>query len=101
MSDTLGSLVDKLNTIDMKLWYRQDFVYKIRKMSWEEFKNKCLDENFLHEFYESLQHATDLNLQRNALIQEIDETLVLTIEKALRGESLDDGKTIQRSHKTY
>jgi hypothetical protein len=86
----------------MKLWNRQDFVYKIRKMSWEDFRTTCLyTEGFLKEFYDSLQNATDLNLQRNQLIQEIDETLVNMINKAMEGKELDDGQSIQRHHKTY
>ncbi|KKL69705.1 hypothetical protein LCGC14_2112220, partial [marine sediment metagenome] len=37
MSDTLGSLIDKLVTVDMKMWYAQESLYKIRKMTYEEF----------------------------------------------------------------
>ena len=101
MSDTLGSLVDKLTTTGLKLWNRQDFVYKIRKMSWEEFKDKCDDVVFLKEFYDSLQNATDLNVQRYQLMQEFDEKIVKLINDAIEGKELDNGKNIQRHHKTY
>lgn len=102
MSDTLGSLIDKLTTTGLKLWHKQDFVYKIRKMSWEEFNTKCHEDNsFLKEFYDSLQTATDLNVQRSELIKEFDETIVSMINNAINGEELDDGKFIQRQHKTY
>ena len=30
MADTLGSLVDKLCTVDLKMWNNQEFLYKIR-----------------------------------------------------------------------
>jgi len=43
----------------------------------------------------------DLNLQRNKLIDEVDEKLVSLIKQAMSGEDLDDGKNIQRKHKTY
>ena len=100
--DTLGSLVDKLGTVVMKLWNTQAFVYEIRKMSWEDFQEKCLkDEEYLHKFYDSLHQATDLNLQRNALIDEIDTTLADMIQTSLEGKELDNGKYIQRKNKLY
>jgi hypothetical protein len=43
MSDTLGGLVDKLITIDMKMWTNQEFLYEIRRISFEEFKNKFIE----------------------------------------------------------
>jgi hypothetical protein len=102
MSDTLGNIIDKLTTTGLKMWNRQDFVYKIRKMSWEEFYTRCWQEdNFLKEFYDSLQNATDLNVQRNQLMQEFDETIVRMISDAVAGKELDDGKNIQRHHKQY
>ena len=32
MADTVGGLIDKLITIDMKMWTNQEFLYKIRKI---------------------------------------------------------------------
>jgi hypothetical protein len=102
MTDTIGSLVDKLGTVDMKLWNQQSFVYEIRKMSWEDFQKRCVeDEKYLHKFYDSLQKATDLNLQRNALIDEIDTTIAEMIQSGLEGKELDNGKYIQRKNKLY
>lgn len=102
MSDTLGGLIDKLITVDMKLWNSQDIVYQIRKMDWDTFRERCdHDEVFLHQFYNELHKATDLNLQRNNLISEIDLKLKEMIEVALEGNDLDNGKFIQRPNKLY
>ena len=40
MADTLGSLVDKLTTIDLKMWNNQEMLYEIRRMTFEEYKIK-------------------------------------------------------------
>ena len=40
MADTLGGLIDKLITIDMKLWNNQEFLYEVRRMSFEDFEKK-------------------------------------------------------------
>lgn len=72
--ETIGSLIDKLVTVDMKMFYNQEFIYEIRKMSQEEFMNKYYGkEQNLLDLYESLQKACDLNVQRNDLIYEIDK----------------------------
>ena len=43
MSDTFGSLIDKLFTVDMKMWNNQEFLYEIRKMSFDEYKQKYFE----------------------------------------------------------
>ena len=103
MSDTLGGLVDKLITIDMKMWNNQEMLYEIRRMTLDEFKAKYYanpDEGaaLLHE---CLKKCCDLNVQRNVLIDEIDEKVIEMIEVSQSGETLDAGKFIQRKHKTY
>jgi hypothetical protein len=46
MADTLGNIIDKLFTVDMKMWDNQEVLYEIRKMSFDEFKLKYFhDEN--------------------------------------------------------
>ena len=40
MSDTLGNLIDKLITIDMKMWNNQEFLYEVRRMEFDQFQNK-------------------------------------------------------------
>ena len=84
MADTVGRLIDKLFTIDMKLWNSQEFLYTLRKMSFDEFKEKYLmTEDGANILWESLKKTCDLNVQRN-----------------MSGEDLDNGKFIQRKHKT-
>ena len=40
MADTLGGLVDKLITVDMKMWNNQEILYEIRRMTFDEYKEK-------------------------------------------------------------
>jgi len=102
MADTLGSLIDKLQTVDLKMWNNQELLYKIRKMSFEEYKKEFFDdEKGAEELWRQLKNATDLNVQRNVLIDEIDEKIVDMINSKINGEDLDNGKNIQRKHKTY
>jgi hypothetical protein len=102
MADTLGSLIDKLTTVDLKMWNNQEILYEIRRMSFEEYKAKYFDtEDGAQKLWESLKKACDLNLQRNQLIDEVDEKLIEIIKSSLSGEDLDSGKYIQRKHKTY
>jgi len=93
--DTVGGLIDKLFTIDQKMWYAQEDLYKIRKMSEEEFIGTYLDPDMLRELYATFKKGIDLNLQRNVLIDEIDELLL-----KMTGAP-DDGRFLQRKNKTY
>ena len=102
MADTLGSLVDKLTTIDLKMWNNQEMLYEIRRMTFEEYKAKYFDtEEGAQKLWECLKKACDLNIQRNQLIDEVDEKVVEIIKDAVSGSDLDSGKFIQRKHKTY
>jgi hypothetical protein len=102
MADTFGGLVDKLITADLKMWNNQEIFYEIRRMSFDQFKEKYFnDEEGSKKLWEILKKLADLNIQRNVLIDELDEKLVSLIKQALAGEDLDDGKNIQRKHKTY
>lgn len=102
MSDTLGGLIDKLFTIDTKMWVNQDLIYEIRRMTFEEYKAKYFtNEDGAQELWDCLKKACDLNVQRNQLIDEIDQKVVEIVKAAQSGEELDDGKFIQRKHKTY
>ena len=101
MADTLGGLVDKLNTIDFKLWNSQEILYEIRRMSFEEYKEKYFDsENGAKLIWEILKKTCDLNVQRNALIDEIDEKIVQMINLKFDGGNLDNGEFIQKKYKT-
>lgn len=102
MSDTLGGLIDKLITADMKMWNNQDVLYEIRRMSFNEFKQKYWSqESGAEKLWEILKKACDLNIQRNQIIDEIDEKIVEMILASNNGEELDAGKFIQRKHKNY
>ncbi len=93
--DTVGGLLDKLITVDMKMWYAQEDFYKIRNMTFEEFLENYSGEVGMKILWEQFQKGIDLNLQRNVLIDEIDELLL-----EMTGAS-DDGRFVQRKHKTY
>jgi len=102
MADTLGSLIDKLITADLKMWNGQEVLYEIRRMTFDEFKEKYwTDEDGAEKLWEILKRACDLNVQRNQLIDEIDQKIVEIASDAAAGEDLDAGKHIQRKHKTY
>jgi len=102
MADTFGSLVDKLTTVDLKMWTNQEIFYKIRKMTFEEFKEKYFkDDKNVKELWQTFQKVIDLNLQRNVLINELDQKIIEMMKAAANGEDLDNGKFIQRAHKTY
>lgn len=102
MADTLGGVIDKLITIDMKMWNNQEVLYEIRRMNFEEYKEKYFSsEEGAQKLWECLKKACDLNVQRNQLMDEVDEKIVSLVKEALSGVDLDDGKNIQRKHKTY
>lgn len=102
MADTLGTLVDKLTTVDLKMWNNQELLYEIRRMDFDEYKKKYFNtEDGANLLWETLKKACDLNVQRNQLINEIDEKIIDIINAKLSGEDLDNGKFLQRSHKTY
>lgn len=100
--DSLGNVIDKLVTVDMKMWDNQEILYEIRKMSFEDFRQKYFDDiKGAEKLWEILKKATDLNVQRNQLINEVDEKIIQMFEAFKNGEDLDNGRFIQRSHKTY
>lgn len=102
MADTLGSLIDKLTTVDLKMWNNQEFLYEIRRMTFDEYKAKYFEsEDGAEKLWSYLKKACDLNVQRNQLIDEVDEKIVEIIRDAVSGKDLDSGKFIQRKHKTY
>ena len=63
--DSLGNVIDKLVTVDMKMWDNQEVLYEIRKMSFEEYKEKYFnDESGAEKLWSILKKATDLNVQK-------------------------------------
>jgi hypothetical protein len=102
MSDTVGSLVDKLATVNEKLFATQDKLFFIRKMSFDEFKQTYgTNDEDLKVVYDYFKRAADLNVQRQALILELDKKLIEVISAAVKGENLDNGSFVQDQHKTY
>lgn len=102
MADTLGSLVDKLCTVGQKMFSNQDLLYDIRRMTFEEYKVKFFEtEDGARRLWETLKKACDLNVQRNALINEVDEKVLEIAKAAAAGKDLDNGSFLQRAHKTY
>ena len=100
--DSLGNIIDKLVTVDMKMWNNQELLYEIRKMSFDDYKKKYFDDvDGAKLLWETLKKATDLNVQRNQLINEVDEKLIEMLNALKNGEDLDNGRFLQRSHKTY
>jgi hypothetical protein len=100
--DSLGNIIDKLVTVDMKMWTNQELLYEIRRMSFDEYKKKYFEnEDGAKLLWKTLKKATDLNVQRNQLINEVDEKIIEMFNTFKNGEELDNGRFIQRSHKTY
>jgi len=93
--DTIGSLIDKLITVDMKMWYAQEEFYRIRKMTYVEFLHsyELNDTVGAAKLYEAFRKGIDLNLQRNHLVDLIDLAL---------SQMIEEGKgNVQLKHKTY
>lgn len=100
--DTIGSLFDKLATINLKMWNNQEILYEIRRMNFEKFKAKYFDtKDGAKKLWKCLKKACDLNIQRNQLIDEVDQQIVSLCKRVANGEDPDDGTFIQRKHKTY
>jgi hypothetical protein len=71
--DTFGNLIDKLTTINSKLWHNQEELYKIRKMTPEEFVS--VHGKDLKGLHCIVARCCDLNVQRAKLMDEIDKFL--------------------------
>lgn len=102
MADTLGSLIDKLFTVDMKMWNNQEMLYDIRRMTFEQFKDQYFSNpEGAEKLWEGLKKACDLNVQRNQLIDEIDEKVVEIVQTSKMNDTNEMDKFVQRKHKTY
>jgi len=101
MADTIGSLIDKLATVNQKMFLVQEDLYIIRKMSLDEFKATFGTEEGMKKLYETFKKATDLNVQRQAMILEVDKKIAEVVAAAIKGDDLNNGTFIQDQHKTY
>lgn len=90
--DTLGSLVDKLCTVSMKMWHNQEHLYAIRRMTKDEFC--ALYGDRLEHLHDIVRRCCDLNVQRASLMDEIDKFL----RDAVQGSKTD---LVREQHKTY
>jgi len=97
MADTLGSLIDKLITVDMKMWNNQELLYEIRRMSFDEYKDNYFStEDGARKLWSVLKKVCDLNIQRNDLIDEVDEKIL----SIFKGNELEVN-IVQKKYKTY
>ena len=94
MADTIGSLCDKLSIVTTRMWHAQDTLYEIRRMSKEQFIQRYGERP--DEVYDILKRATDMNIQRNQLMDEID----LFMKDAVTGKIPLDQLTALK-HKMY
>ncbi len=99
-NETLGSIIDRLFTVDTKMWNAQDLIYEIRRMTFEEYKEKYFtSEDGAKALWDCLKKACDLNLQRNELIDAVDQKIVEIVKASQNGEDLDI--FVQKKNKTY
>jgi len=91
--DTFGALVDKLVTVNLKMWHNQEVLYEIRRMTKAEFVERWSDD--MLELHEVVKRCCDLNVQRAKLMDEID----VFLEQAVAGEK--EGDLVRKQHKTY
>ena len=102
MADTIGSLVDKLATVNQKMFMAQEDIYEVRKMDFEQFKTTFgSNDEQLEKLYNYFKKSMDLNVQRQAMILELDKKIAEVIAAAVKGEDLNNGTFIQNQHKTY
>ncbi len=90
--DTLGSLVDKLITVDLKMWHNQEQLYAIRRMTSEDFERRYGPS--MSELHQIVKRCCDLNVQRSRLVDAIDAKLAAVVAG-------DDAIVTAQSHKTY
>jgi len=90
--DTIGSLIDKLTTVNLKMWHNQEVLYEIRRMSAQEFKDRY--EDGLNDLHATIKRCCDLNVQRSKLVDAIDKLAA----EISRGEREAE---VFEQHKTY
>lgn len=102
--ETPGTLIDKLITVDLKMWHNQEALYEIRRNDYAWFCQRfCLDPASVDkgtslELYNILKKACDLNVQRNSLMFEVDQLFTNLLNTAANGKHQSIGSD---PHKTY
>lgn len=72
--DNIGDLTYKLNCVCIQMWHNQEFLYAVRKMTREEFKERY--GNDLDNLHRMVKRCCDLNYQRSLLMDAIDKKAV-------------------------
>lgn len=90
--DTLGSLIDKLTIVNLKMWHNQEALYAVRRMTPDEFVQRYA--NDLPDLHATVARCCDLNVQRSRLMDAIDKLHADTV--AGRSEAVT-----MPQHKTY
>jgi len=98
---TLGSLIDQLSVVNLKMWNAQEALYEVRKMTYEEFEKEFFNKENFKKLYEYFKKACDLNVQRNDLIDEVDELFAEIIMKVIDKQAIEVDKLTRKKHKTY
>ncbi len=75
MSDTAGSLVDKLVTVNMKLWFSQDELQRVA-------------DSGISARPDLVRRLVNLNRQRNSLMTELDSLIDESVKRG--GADIDD-----------
>lgn len=89
--DTLGSLIDKLVTVNLKMWHNQELLYEIRRMSPEEFQSRWGAQ--MDGLHGVIKRCCDLNVQRSRLMDAIDHHFRDTVEGRRDAHVMDQHKT--------
>lgn len=102
---TFSEAVDKLCTVNNKLFICQDELYKIRRMTEEEFLEEYSSIHKMKELYTVFKKACDLNVNRNVHMFDLDKILLEMVDDRVAvvlGKKEDmPGKHAQDSVKMY
>lgn len=79
--DTFGNLIDKLTVVNLKIWHLEDI----------KRNTTATDKDIV----EATKKTNILNCQRNDLIQELDEMLILAASGKVNFKNYKQGDTKQ------
>ena len=79
--DTFGNLIDKLTVVNLKIWHLEDLKRDPAKTD--------------KQVADATRATNVLNVQRNDLIQEIDEMLILASQGTVNFKNYKQGETKQ------
>ena len=79
----LNNLIDELISTDIDMWNNQEILYKIRKMSFREYKLRYFSSpDGALELWTGIKKACDLNAKRNKLIDDVDKEFVTCLTRS-------------------